>query len=206
LSGKGGQVAACRSAPATVAGLSASCLIAVSRAGRGSCDQRPGWRVRRRRLPGTRVRLVQSPPPARSLQRGSYASHQPRPAPAGKKIGAAPRGSRAPSMNAPRSVACQGPGRAPVPRTEPLVRRIQPTGKRGGDPSVDGHQDLPGDGREVDAMAITESDRIRWSPRGEFCSSLPNTSRSPVRSPSLATSADEPFLHLSAGGHNDYFA
>jgi hypothetical protein len=35
---------------------------------------------------------------------------------------------------------------------------------------VDGHQDLPSDSREVDAMAITESDRIRWSPRGEFCS------------------------------------
>jgi hypothetical protein len=35
---------------------------------------------------------------------------------------------------------------------------------------VDGHQDLPSDGHEVDAMAITESDRIRWSSRREICS------------------------------------
>jgi hypothetical protein len=28
---------------------------------------------------------------------------------------------------------------------------------------VDGHQDLPSDGHDVDAMVITESDRIRWS-------------------------------------------
>jgi hypothetical protein len=34
-------------------------------------------------------------------------------------------------------------------------------------PGVDGHQDLPSDGHEVDAMAITESDRIRWSSRRE---------------------------------------
>ena len=35
-------------------------------------------------------------------------------------------------------------------------------------PGVDGHQDLPSDGHEVDAMAITESDRIRWSSRREI--------------------------------------
>lgn len=30
---------------------------------------------------------------------------------------------------------------------------------------VDDHQDLPSDGHDAEAMAITESDRIRWSPR-----------------------------------------
>jgi hypothetical protein len=40
-------------------------------------------------------------------------------------------------------------------------------------PFVDGHQDLPSDGHEVAAMAITEGDRIRWSSRREICS-LPN--------------------------------
>jgi hypothetical protein len=35
---------------------------------------------------------------------------------------------------------------------------------------VDGHQDLPSNGHEVGAMAITESDRIRSSSRREICS------------------------------------
>jgi hypothetical protein len=33
---------------------------------------------------------------------------------------------------------------------------------------VDGHEDLPSDGDEVDAVAITESDRIRRSSRREI--------------------------------------
>jgi hypothetical protein len=33
---------------------------------------------------------------------------------------------------------------------------------------VDSHQDLPSDGREVDAMVITMSNRIRWSLRSEI--------------------------------------
>jgi hypothetical protein len=32
---------------------------------------------------------------------------------------------------------------------------------------VDGHQDLPGDGHEVEAMAVTDGDRICWSSRRE---------------------------------------
>ena len=36
--------------------------------------------------------------------------------------------------------------------------------------TVDGHQDLPSDSREVDAMVITASNRIRWSSRREICS------------------------------------
>jgi hypothetical protein len=38
--------------------------------------------------------------------------------------------------------------------------------------SVNGHQDqdLPSDGHEVAAMAITEGDRIRWSSRREIYS------------------------------------
>jgi hypothetical protein len=36
--------------------------------------------------------------------------------------------------------------------------------------AVDGHQDLPSDGHEVDATAITESNRIRWSSRRGICS------------------------------------
>lgn len=51
------------------------------------------------------------------------------PAAAGKKVGAAPHISRALSMNAPRLAPCQATGRAPVPLTEPLVRRMQPNGK-----------------------------------------------------------------------------
>jgi hypothetical protein len=35
---------------------------------------------------------------------------------------------------------------------------------------VDGHQDLPSDGHEVDVMAITDSDRICWASRREICS------------------------------------
>jgi len=35
---------------------------------------------------------------------------------------------------------------------------------------VDGRQDLLSDGQEVDAMAMTESDRIRRSSRREICS------------------------------------
>ena len=35
---------------------------------------------------------------------------------------------------------------------------------------VDGHQDLPSDGHEVDAAAITESNGIRWSSRRGICS------------------------------------
>jgi hypothetical protein len=35
---------------------------------------------------------------------------------------------------------------------------------------VDGHQDLPSDGHEVAAKAITEGDWIRWSSRCEICS------------------------------------
>jgi hypothetical protein len=35
---------------------------------------------------------------------------------------------------------------------------------------VDAHQDLPSDGHEVAAMAITNGDRIRWSSRREICS------------------------------------
>jgi hypothetical protein len=33
----------------------------------------------------------------------------------------------------------------------------------GGETVVVGHQDLPSDGHDVDAMGITESERIRWS-------------------------------------------
>jgi hypothetical protein len=46
-------------------------------------------------------------------------------------------------------------------------------GKQGDGGGVDGHQDLPSDGHEVDTMAITEGDRIRSSSRSEICSSLP---------------------------------
>jgi hypothetical protein len=35
---------------------------------------------------------------------------------------------------------------------------------------VDGHEDLPSGGHEVDVMAITASDRIRWWSRREICS------------------------------------
>jgi uncharacterized DUF497 family protein len=35
---------------------------------------------------------------------------------------------------------------------------------------VDGHQDLPSDVREVDAMVNTVSNLIRWSSRSEICS------------------------------------
>jgi hypothetical protein len=44
------------------------------------------------------------------------------------------------------------------------------TSDLGGASRVDGHQDLPSDGHDVAAMAITESGRIRCSPRCEFCS------------------------------------
>jgi hypothetical protein len=36
--------------------------------------------------------------------------------------------------------------------------------------NVDGHQDLPSDGHEVDPTAITESNRICWSSRRGICS------------------------------------
>jgi hypothetical protein len=42
---------------------------------------------------------------------------------------------------------------------------------------VDGHRDLPSDGHEVDAMAITEGNQIRWSSHRKICSttvSLPS--------------------------------
>lgn len=89
-------------------------------------DQGPGWRVRRRRLPGTGS-LPGPEPAARTLpvRRGSYASLDlARPAAADWKVGAAPRGSRAASMNAPRRGRCQGTGKAPGPTPEPLVTRI----------------------------------------------------------------------------------
>lgn len=128
-------------APASLTGLSALCLLTQlasgtrGRQGGGShchADHDQEGRAGacadvNSPAPG---RPVRSPPPARRPLKGVRTPAFARAPCCGRQeFGAAPHGSRAPSMNAPCPGRCQGTSNAPVPRPEPMVRKVSLKGK-----------------------------------------------------------------------------